>query len=237
MAKTRNFLERISKETGREIIIEKGLGTQIPGMKAAFEPDRKNIVIKIREDFEENDANIQDSIIHEAIHGLLYYGKGYCFPEPRFPPTYMERESANILLSMVDDIVVNKIMQDEGFPPIRDVYLGMIKKETEAAKGLTDIYENVSYDPLVRSRFMVYRFVMAWGYLEYYKVKRVESKIIERFLEAFEEAHPDEFKMAKEIVEVLSQNDVFTSKGHHKAMMEILRLWDLDNLTVLRYYS
>jgi len=230
-------LERISRETGREIRVEKGLSTRIGGIKAAFEPDRKYIIIKIRDDIEEDDVNIQESIIHEAIHGLLYYGKGYCFPESRFPPTYMERESVNILISMVDDIVVNKIMQDEGVSPIGNVYLGMVKKETKAAEGSTDIYENVSYDPIVKSRFMVYRFVMAWGYLEYYKVTRKERKILERFLESFEDAYPDEFKMARDIVEVLSQNDDFTSDGHHKAMMEILRLWELDNLIVLRYYS
>lgn len=235
--KTRDFLKRTSRETGREVRIEKGLRTRIGGIKAAFDPDRKHIIIRIREDFEEDDASIQNSIVHEAIHGLLHYGRGYCYPEPRFPPTHMEKESGNILISMVDDIVVNKIMQDEGFPPIGNVYLRMVKKETKAAEESTDIYQNVSYDPTVKRRFMVYRFIMAWGYLEYYEVTRKERKTLERFLETFEEAYPDVFNMARDVVDVLSQNDVFTSKGHHQAMVEILRLWDLDNLIVLRFYS
>ena len=61
---------------------------------------------------------------------------------------------------MIDDIVVNRIIQKEGFTPFGPRYLNMVEKETKAArKGSDKPYAEFSYDPLFKDRFMVFRYL------------------------------------------------------------------------------
>jgi len=235
--KAKKFLKRIEKETGREIIVERKSKSEMGGFPAYFEPDRKNFVIQIREDIEEDTESFQNMIIHEAIHGLLIYAKGYYHPEPKSASINELKLILVLLASLVDDIVVHRITHDEGFKINWDEYLRMVKIEIKVARGGKEMYKTVSSDPLVRSKFKVLRYVVAWGCLKYLKLRPKPKRILKRFLKAFEERYLDEFKMAKKIIEVITQNNIFTKDGQKEVIRQIWRLWDLEESTELKYYS
>ena len=235
--KVRKYMERVEKDTGREIVIERASELAIRGMKFSFEPDQENFIIRTTVDFDEIEEKYQESIIHEATHGLLYYVKGYYNPESKSTPTDNEESILSILATMVDDIVVNKTMQDEGFRRNWKEISRGLNKEIKDMRASRDYYEKNSSDPLEKSRLKVLRYVVCWGSLKHLKLRPKAERIVERYLKVSEEHYPDEFRMAKKITEVITQNDIFDPVGHEKAMREILKLWGLEESTELKYYS
>ena len=179
------------------------------------------------------EEEIEYSIAHEITHGLLIYKEGYCQAVFQRPASNNERHAVSLLLTMVDDIVVNKIISDNGFPPFSPSYLSMVKEEIRSAQKGIDIYTRIANDPRVKNSYMVSRYITAWGFLEYFALERDERYALRTFLKSFQEFYPDLYEMAEQIKAIIIHNDIFTPRGHRKTIEQILNLWGLYNLVKL----
>jgi hypothetical protein len=233
----KKYLNKISRETGREIVIEEATDLGIPEMIAAFKPSQEDFIIRVLARIDENDERFQETIIHEAVHGLLYYSKGYYHPEPESACTESVSLSLDILASMVDDIAVNKIMQDKGFREIKEIHLRAFRKEIRAARESNDFYTRVSSDPAVQKIFKVCRYVVVWGFVQYLALKPMAKRIFKRYLKVFEKAYHDEYEIANRITEVITNYDIFAAEGQQKALKEIVKICGFEQVTRLADYS
>jgi len=130
---------------------------------------------------------------------------------------------------MVEDIVVNKIIQQEGFDPFGLNYLTVVQQETKSARKGRDHYRQYK-DPLLRHRIMVFRYILAWGYLQYFDLETYTRRTLSKFLKAFDSSFPEQFKMANQAKQIILENDIFTPTGFQNVVERILALWELDHL-------
>jgi hypothetical protein len=231
-AKLRTYLLKIEDETGRKIMIIRG-HVGLPGMPASFRQHPSDIIIAIASSIDINNPNLEHTFAHEATHGFLIYKKGYYKPVFKRTANSIESKIVSILFTMIDDIVVNKIISEEGFSSFASKYFSILKIETLAAQWGKDPYKAYASDPLLRSRFMAYRYISAWGFLTYLNPEPLNIQIIMDFLKSFEKTHPKETKMAKQIQSLILQHDIFTPEGHFTLMKKLLKLWELQDLVTL----
>ena len=234
--KLASYINKIQTETGRTIVIERTAELGL-GMLSALEDHPRYILVRIALDRQGRlipEQEIEYSIAHELTHGLLIYKEGYCQAVFQRPANTTERHAVSLLLSMVDDIVVNKIMYDNSFSPFSPLYLSMVKHEVRAAQSSIDIYTRISNDPRVKNSYMVSRYITAWGFLEYFELDRSVRTILRTFQESFRELYPEQYAMADKIKALVSHHDIFTPRGHCETIEQILRLWGLDGLVKLK---
>jgi len=129
--KLTNYLDKITNETGRQIIIEETENLGISGMSAGFVDHPSHIVVLIAKGRKMTDPTVEQSIAHEATHGYLIYKKRYCKWTLRRPADDKEINCVTVLFTMIDDIVVNKIIHEESFPPYHPKYLSVVESETK----------------------------------------------------------------------------------------------------------
>lgn len=234
--KLQSYINQVEDETKRSVLIEEVQRLELSGMAAAFYPHPTNIHVKIKRVGIEN-ADLEHSIAHEVTHGLLAYGRRYCQVKPKTRITNLERQSIQILLIMVEDIVVNKIIFDEGFPAFAPNYLREVKRETKNVSDKRKDYY-FRYSQPFKSRFMVFRYIMAWGFREFYDLNsRKTERILDNFIKAFEGRYPEETQMASQIKEIILANDIFTPEGYDDAIRLGLELWKLDTLVDFVTYN
>lgn len=231
--KLANYLGKITNETGRQIIIEEKNDFGLAGMTAAFLFHPSHIIVRIAPGSQITDPGVERSIAHEVTHGLLIYKKGYCQCVYKRRASDKENKNVSLLVTMIDDIVVNKIIHEEGFSPFGSKYLPMVKEETKAAPEGRDYYNRFSDDLVFKDRFMVFRYIMAWGFLQYFPLEPSVRKQIRKFIKSFQKSYPKQYEMANQIKELILQNDIFTPEGHRNTMERILNLWGLEDLVKL----
>jgi len=232
--KLENYLTKIQNETGREIVIQRSDDLGLSGMLSAFSYDPSHIFVQFVSSIDMTDPRVEHLIAHEATHGFLTLKKGYCSYFLKRPASGIEKRHVRILFTMVDDIVVNKTIQEESFPPFSSVYLSMVRMETKSILRGEDIYNQFSDDPLFKDRFMVFRYVMAWGFLKYFDLKSHDRRTIKKFTKAFENRCPKQSEMASQVRKTILENDIFTAEGRNNCMKELLKLWGLEDLAELK---
>ncbi len=234
-AELSKYLNKVEIETGRRVEFRFAADLGLAGMTAAFKPDPSCILILLKEGTDWGNPQHEHTIAHEATHGYLIYKLGYSYPRTKRKPAKNETKHVSLLFTMIDDIVVNRIIQKEGFPPLSPRYLSMLERETKAArKGSDRPYDEFSYDPLFKDRFMVFRYILAWGFVNYCDLKPYARKIINKYLKAFEKSFAKQFTMADQIKKVILQHDIFSPHGHRKTIEAVARLWHLDDLVGLQ---
>jgi hypothetical protein len=231
-AKLSKYLNKVEVETGRRIefhfVADPG---GLAGIPAGFKPHPSCITIQLVEGTDWGNPEHEHTIAHEATHGYLMYKLGYSYPIPKRKLTENEIKHGNLLWDLIDDIVVNRIIQKEGFPPLASEYLNMVEVETKAARNGSDRpYGMFSHDPLLKDRFMVLRYILAWGFMRYCDLEPYARKIINKYLKAFEKSFVKQFTMADQIREIILQHDIFSAQGHREAVEAITRLWHLEDL-------
>jgi len=243
--KLANYLEKIRDRTGREIVIEWARPDNLDwlsGMPSAFLFDPDRIHILINSDIVRLiqqlyllpiEEIIEELIAHEATHGLLIHGKGFCRNVLEVSASDSARKRSSILFSMVQDISVNKILQQEGYSPLGDVYLHQVIDEINSMRKDEDYYDNYSYDPLLKDRFMVWRYIMAWAYLKYFDLQSHDRRTIKKFTKIFENKYPKQFEIASQVRTIILENDIFKAEGHNNAMKKLVKLWGLEDLVRL----
>lgn len=232
--KLSKYLNRVESETGRRIEFQKAPNVGLHGMSFAFKLHPTNIEVVVTKDIDLGNPIHEHSIAHEVTHGYVIYKLGYCQPKLKRRTLGSEINHARLVFTMIDDIVVNKIIQDAGFSPFAPPYLGMVEKETKAAQtAKEDFYDMYADDPLFKDRFMVFRYILAWGFVNYYDLEPYARRTIKKFLKAFQRGFPRHYAMANQIKESILQNDIFSREGHRRVLDTILRLWHLDDLVEL----
>jgi len=227
-----NYLSKIQNETGRKIVFERSDDHRISRMSFRDHPSR--ILVLVASGFNMTDPLTERLIAHEITHGFLIYKKGYCHPVLKRSANYNGKRYVDILWTIFDDIVVNKIIHEEGFPSVTSRYLSMVKKETNCIRKGEDVYKEFSDDLLFKGRFMVCRYILAWGFLEYFSLESSAHQTVEEFVRTFEEKCLKQFEMASQVRTIILQNDIFTSEGHNNAMKELVKLWGLEDLVELK---
>jgi predicted SprT family Zn-dependent metalloprotease len=228
------YLAKVEKETGRQVLIHAVQNVGLSGMTARYSEHPTHILIEVVQALQQ-DEQIEQSIAHEATHGLLAYAKGYCRIKYKHTLTRLESDSIGILATMIEDIVVNKIIQENSFLACSSKYLEIVKKETNALRKNQDYYQR--FQNLFKDRFMVFRYIMAWGFLKYYDLDESSRKIIARFENDFRLSRPEQYNAANQIIEILLQHNIFTAEGYCQAISESLKLWELNDLVNIDCYE
>ena len=227
--KLQSYINQVEGETERPVRIKEVHKLGLTGMSAAFYPNPTHIYVEIKYASVENE-HFEHSIAHEVTHGLLAYSRGYCQLEPKIGLTDLQRQSIGILATMVEDIVVNKIIFDAGFLAFPSAYLKETKRETKAINNRRQDYYH-QYSQPFKSRFIVFRYIMAWGFLEFYDLNSSKTeRILNNFIKACEMRYLEEVETANRIKEIIIANDIFTPKGYGDSIRLVLKLWDLDIL-------
>ncbi len=228
-----SYLEKVERETSKPIKIVESNNLGIKGMLSAFRYDPHFIIIIIKAGVPRFECDMVRSIAHEATHGLLIFKKGYC--RPRFHKNLSDQliKNSRLVFTMLDDIVVNKIIEDNGFPPYGSEYIPSVIRETEAALKGENIYSPYSGDQLFHQIFKTSRLVIAWAFLEYFKLDKSHQKRLKDFINAFKQNFPPEYGLGMKITQIISKHDIFNSKGHADALIKILNLWGLNQILEL----
>ena len=239
------YLERIRDKTKREIVIELAKPENLDWLSGVpsvflFDPDRILVLINSKTVISIQqlyllpvEEIIEELIAHEATHGLLIHGMGFCRNVVENSASDSARKQISILFSMVQDIRVNKILQEESYSPLGGVYLYRVMDEIESMWKGEDYYDNYSYDPLLKDRNMVWHYIMAWAYLKYFDLEFIDRTTIEKFTRIFENKYPKQFEMASQARTIILQNDILSAEGHNNAMKELVKLWELEDLVRL----
>ena len=228
--KLTDYLEKIETETGKEVKILESPYLGIKGMWAGFRYHPDYIIVIIRSDIQKTNETLERSIAHEATHGYILFKERYCRGE--FPESIEDSDKRDIQLifTMVDDIVVNKIITANGFNPFGVEYLGVVQKEIDSMIAGVDFYRQFSEDLLFDDLLMITRYIIAWGFLEYYDLRPEEHDVLKKFLDVFKEAYPLQYEITSQIKQIIMDNNIFTSSGHCKAMGLILKELKFDSL-------
>jgi hypothetical protein len=226
------YIKWVSQETGREIVINVSQDLGVQGMQAAIRDHPTHIHVLVSPDLA--GERFEQSIAHEVTHGLLAHARNYCrFAPSTRPLTPFEADSASLLLTMIEDIVVNKILYDNDFHPFASGYLDTVEQETRSARKGRDYYSQFE-NPLFKDRFMVFRYIMAWGFLQYFPLDRHSRKVLRRFERGFANAYPSQYDMSNQMKEIILRHDIFLAEGHGRAIKEALEAWGLGELLDVR---
>ncbi|MFC1943058.1 hypothetical protein ACFLWO_00540 [Chloroflexota bacterium] len=141
------------------------------------------------------------------------------------------------LLSIIDDIVVNKTIQEHSFPALGSTYYEMLNREIQAARRRVDIYYDRSFSTLFKRRYIACRHVLAWGAIEYCELDLSYSNLITEFLRVFHKAFSREYMVAKDIEESIIKNNIFSAIGHKRVIETVLQDWNLDSCCTLECYA
>ena len=226
--KIKAYIEKIEKETGRSVSIKMVPDVGLRGMKAEFELDPEYIRVKIVQNIETE--KIEQSIAHEITHGFLAYKKKYCQLEYLYEPNEIEENSVNIIVTMIEDIVVNKIINKENFQPYPHDYLVKIQNDTKNIRKSKGRFPQLHQDPVLNDRIMILRYIGAWGFLKYLNLDSFSRRIISKFIKCFKKSYPTQYEAAGQIEKIILENNIFTSEGYNKTIKECLDLWNLTSL-------
>lgn len=227
------YFEEVSLDTGRRINVQEKTDLGLSGMNAVFSKHPTDISISFNPTRFTSQKELDKALAHEVTHGLLLYGRKYHSPTPKTKISAIDNQRLGLLMTMIDDIVVNKIIYEKGFDPFSSAYLDMLVKETKAARKGTDIYREFSYDKLLKDNFMVFRYILAWGYFNYFELNAYTKRTIKKFLNTFKKSYPEQFKVASRIKTIINDNNIFTSDGHFIVITKCLSVWGMDDKVTL----
>jgi len=221
------YLKKVEEETSKPIKILESNDLGLKGMLSAFRYHPDQIIIITKEGVKRSEPDLARSIAHEATHGYLIFKLGYCRPVFKENASKNHMKNAHLIFTMMDDIVVNKIIQENGFSPFGSEYLVSVNFETKSALKGENIYQKFSKDPVFNLILMISRYIIAWSFIEFYDIGKHEKDVINRYISAFETNFTEEMILASKIKDIIKSNNIFLSSGHCKAIEEILELWDL----------
>jgi hypothetical protein len=236
--KLEEYVKRTEEKTGRPALITNNQDEKSwpYGINARFILDPDYIFVEIYEDKyldfkgEIEQEEIEYTIAHEVTHGLLAYKEKYC--QFKFVSQYSEldEKSASLLFTMIEDIVVSKIIYENNFQQYPRKYISQIEYEIECTRVGIDAYK--PFTPLeFKYRYMVFRYILAWGMLKYVNSNKLnDEKILNKFLNVFQKSYYKQYKEAEKIKKIILENNIFITEGFNNAIKKSLELWNLTNL-------
>ncbi|MBA7581476.1 hypothetical protein ES708_23381 [subsurface metagenome] len=230
--KIKAYIEEVKKETGYNVSIK-----SFPDKGARVTLDHRHKYIRVRinegEFKNESEEEIDYTIAHEVTHEFLSLKKKYCRiklvncgPE--------EKEAIFFLSTMIEDIVVDKIIHEKNYIPCFTTYRDDVKRDIKfiCDKGKGEYFCEKYNDPTYKSKnkAMIFSYILAWGYLTYSNSDKIDKKTLYKHLKIFQKLCPKHYEEAKKIKEIIFKNDIFTTKGYNNAIKECLYLWNLKDL-------
>ncbi|MGB9938001.1 MAG: hypothetical protein ACPK7O_09810 [Methanobacterium sp.] len=231
--KLTDYLNKIEKETGKEVKILESPYLGLKGMWAGYRYHPDFIIVIIRSGIEKTNETLERSIAHESTHGYILFKNKYCRADFDEYTSDSEKRDVQMIFTMVDDIVVNKIISENGFEPFGVEYLKVVQKETDAMISGFDFYSQFSDDVLFSNLLMITRFIVAWGFLEYFEISDDVYVILKKYTSVFKDTYPLQYDIAIQITKIILDNDIFSSNGHCEAMKEILNLLKFHDLKIV----
>lgn len=230
--KLSEYLKKIETETGRHIKFLESHDLGIKGINAAYRYHPDYILIILNPETLRPPEDTERSIAHEATHGYLMHKLGFCRPVFSEGADENYERDVQLIFTMLEDLVVNKIIQNNGFYPFGREYLLMVRQEIKVAHEGEEVgesfYRRFAEDPHLEALLMISRYIIAWGFLKYYTLEPEEAELIGEFVETFQKFYPDYYKFAAKVEEIIEGEDIFTAGGECKAVGMILRLFKLN---------
>lgn len=243
--KLKEYIKKVEEETGRPVLIKSVQNVGLGGISLAFisDPECKRIQVEIveRDFFDQKKekidrGDIEWAIAHEISHGFLCYKKKHYQFEFKsvFLLSKLEENSVRLLFTMIEEALADKIMYENNFQPLPKGYIDNLKGAIKMMQDGKDSYKNYDEYPLIfKNRFMVFTFIIAWGHLKYINLNGIEKKTIHKFLKMFQKSCPKQYEEAKNVEEIMLENDISTTEGFNKAIKKCLDLWKLTDLVRL----
>jgi len=229
-----DYLNTISEETERDIHIS--IRKSMNNMPASFTMDTDKIIIYIDPSLFQSKKHMEFSICHEATHGRLIYSLGFCSPRKKRLLNSVEAQEISLIVSMIDDIPVNKILENEGLPYFISYFFETLNRETRAAKKRDKkYYYPFSEDNYLISRFMTYRYVCSWIHLNLFELDTVYVNIIKKYQRVFQNSYPSEYELANRTIDIIQKYDFLDKDEHFNLHKEIYALWGLTHLVEPSY--
>jgi hypothetical protein len=224
-AKLRNYLQKVSRLTGRPVAVyEDGsdglLGMQgcdfdaPPGIRIPFDPDQPYEFIEY-------------SIAQAATLGLLAFGKGFRRVVIKMGASQTEEQSIRMLVAMVDYIPTSSILQQEDFKPYSPDSFYWLEYESAAAFYGIDVLPKYM-DLLFKQRFQVFRYMQTWTLLRYISLGDAERNLLLKYEDVFRTAYPKQIKLAHALQDVIMREDPFTAAGNLAILKAAFPLWGLE---------
>jgi hypothetical protein len=232
----KTYLKKVEEETGRPIKILESQNLGVKGISVGFRYHPQNILIIVNPSLKRSISDFERSIAHEATHGYILHKLRYCRPifSPEIPDK--SRQMTHLLFTMVEDLVVNRIIQNNGFLPFGSEYIPMLQKEVEVAekgeKSGETFYYLFTPDPQTEDILMISRYIIAWGFLNYHSFKKDVQKSIQEFLQKFKHNYLHHYPRAAMVQEIIQKHDIFTAEGQCQAMKEIIAFWGLEDQVI-----
>jgi len=239
--KINNFLDKLIANSNKRVSLREVASFGISGMKVAFDYDEDNFYIDILESYANDldEADKEDfyrSVFHEAMHGWLLLVEGFYMLESKekFHLSDEEMKIKSILFSMISDIAVNFRIRKEGFSPFPSSYPSVVKNETEAFRVKKDYYSSLrELGDFFCSKFKINRYISAWSFVRYFDLDENAKSILSNFFSSFKEGLPSEYEECERIIDLIEQNNLFSSEGQKVVMAKISEMWGLAGKTNL----
>lgn len=221
------YAGKVSREAAIQVKVVEVTTLPPSGMPAVLQPRSAEIVIYVRQGLDLKSPVLERAVVHELTRSRLLYARGYGLLEPTDSVNESEKQSLIVLGTMVDDIIINTIMQQEGYAPYDAIYMEEMAREVRSANAGKDHYAQFSFDPLFKMRFMIFRYILAWGTQQYLIVTPHESRRITRFLQTFAKTYSETWQAALRVQNLFTTHDAFTAQGHKQIVEGILADWNL----------
>lgn len=233
--KLEEYLRKVRTATRRDIILNPVESLGMTGMYFGYRIGTENINIDCVLPYPGSEEQFEQSIAHEATHGLIVFARGFLELNPILPLSQVERNTCSIIATMVDDVPVNKILEEEGFRPLAENYFHMVDRETKAVRRHQHaIDQKAGPVDVIQRRYMIYRYVSAWTNNHYYFIKLFEKEKLNRFRKAFQRSYPQEAAEGNKIQELFRLHDVLSPEGHRVIVQELLTMWNLKEKVELK---
>ncbi|MHA1795907.1 MAG: hypothetical protein ACTSUK_07335, partial [Promethearchaeota archaeon] len=190
-----------------------------------------------------NDLKNQENertIAHEATHGYVTISLGYWqFVEREKTAPPLKFLISNIS-SLIEDFVVNKITQENGFEPIPVDYFDTLKQTTERMRMGEEILTIFNEYPEFRIAILISNYFLAWGSNEYLDLKDTEREVLKDYLTQFNKFHVDLIDDINILMKYFSNFNVFKKEGHFailKGFLTHFKLIDFGEFANFSHYG
>jgi hypothetical protein len=226
------YLKKIEAETGRPIKFTESNELGIKSITAAYQYHPQYILITLNTDYPRSRDDMERSIAHEATHGYIIHRLGFCRSLYVQDSTEDYRKEVQLVFTMIEDIVVNKIIEDNGFPPFGHEYMPMVQEEIKIARmgeeAGESFYSRFTDDYRLEALLMISRYIIAWGFLKYYSLSPEQTEMINEFKKVFKTYYPDYYEFTAQIVKLMEDKDIFNPSEECEVIYEILKMFKMD---------
>ncbi len=176
-------------------------------------------------------AHFEAGFAHEATHWLLGF-RGYAQPKPKKKLSDLENEYISICQTMVQDLVVNRLIEDNGFKVCGDRLVALMVLETEAhlKGGITYGKGDFAKDGKLQTMQRVMKRLLYEASLDYPGTSLSDRTAILAFLKAHGETCPLDVTHSETIQAFIKSEDIFTTEGYKKVVNEVASFWGISSL-------